>query len=66
MDRKRVPGFLPRWPKGEDFEALYATYKELFPTSEGSIDQVSLMTVWLSLRLPFTMEDITLTSEQEE
>ncbi len=66
LDRKRVPGFLPRWPKGEDFETLYATYKELFPTGEASIDQVSLMTVWLSLRLPYTMEDITLTSEQEE
>lgn len=66
LDRKRFPGFLPRWPKGEDFETLYATYKELFPTGEASIDQVSLMAVWLSLRLPYTMEDLAPTSNLEE
>lgn len=65
LDRKRIPGFIPRWPKGEDFETLFATYKELFPEGAASIDQVSLMAVWLALRLPYTIEDIPPKSDQE-
>jgi len=57
IDRKRLPGFLPRWPKGEDFETLFTSYIELFPSGEASIDQVSLMAVWLALRLPYTIEE---------
>lgn len=53
VDRNRAPGFYPKWPKGEDFETLYNTFVELFPGSEASFDQVSLMAVWLTLRLPF-------------
>jgi hypothetical protein len=56
VSRKHAPGFLPRWPKGEDFDSLFTTYAELFPESENSIDQVSLMTVWLTLRLPYEIE----------
>jgi hypothetical protein len=64
MDRKSIPGFLPRWPKGEDFETLYTTYKELYPSGEASIDQVSLMAVWLALRLPYTIEETPTQSDQ--
>lgn len=52
-DRTRMPGFLPTWLPDQDFEAIYTTYAERFPDGSGSLDEVSLMTVWLSLRLPF-------------
>lgn len=57
VNRKHAPGFLPRWPKGEDFDSLFTTYTELFPESDNSIDQVSLMAVWLALRLPYEIEE---------
>lgn len=62
VNRKHAPGFLPRWPKGEDFEALFTTYTELFPTSDSSIDQVSLMAVWLTLRLPYEIDETALST----
>ncbi|MCL4560243.1 MAG: hypothetical protein M1281_06490 [Chloroflexi bacterium] len=51
-DRTKLPGFLTRWPAGEDFEVLYKAYQEMYPDSHSSSDDVSLMTVWLSGRLP--------------
>ncbi len=57
MDRTRLPGFFIHWPKGEDFEAIYKSYAELFPEVEVSIDKVSLMAVWLSMRLPFQVDE---------
>jgi hypothetical protein len=63
VNRKHIPGFWPRWPKGEDFEALFATYNELFTTSDNSMDKVSLMAVWLTLRLPYEIDDAALVSE---
>ena len=59
-NRIHTPGFFPRWPKGEDFETLYNAFLELYPESNASIDQVSLMAVWLTLRLPYEIEDTTL------
>jgi hypothetical protein len=52
-DRTRLPGFLTTWLPGQEFEAIYSTYSEQFPEGTGSLDEVSLMTVWLSLRLPY-------------
>jgi hypothetical protein len=56
MNRMKLPGFYTQWPKDQDFEALYKTYTELYPAAETSIDKVSLMVVWLSLRLPYHVE----------
>jgi hypothetical protein len=58
IDRTKLPGFYIRWPKGEDYEKLYDHYTKTYPTEEISIDKVSLMVVWLSLRLPYQMEEI--------
>ena len=52
-DRAKLPGFLVYWPKGEDFENLYDTYTKLYPEATASLDEVSLMAVWLSMRLPY-------------
>lgn len=70
IDRTKLPGFYAYWPKGEDFEAIYNTFAELYPDAKASIDQVSLMAVWLSLRLPYHIEETSVsepsTSEEPE
>jgi hypothetical protein len=58
-DRKKLPGFYPIWPTGENFEFLYDTYTNMFPASEYDIDSVSLMVVWLAMRLPYQVESET-------
>jgi hypothetical protein len=55
-DRTKLPGFYTIWPEGENFETLYEAYVELYPESERSIDIVSLMVVWITMRLPYHME----------
>ena len=51
-DRTRLPGFLAQWPEEHDFEVIYDGITESYQDSEYSIDDVSLMAVWLSVRLP--------------
>jgi hypothetical protein len=51
-DRTRLPGFLTQWPEENDYEEIYEGFTEAYPDSEYGIDDVSLMAVWLSLRLP--------------
>lgn len=63
-DRARLPGFLIYWHAGQDFEAIYATFTELFPDASASIDEVSLMAVWLANRLPYHI--VGAESEAEE
>jgi hypothetical protein len=56
-DRTKIPGFLTRWPKGETYEILNQTYAEAYPQSSASEDDVRLMVVWISGRLPFELVD---------
>jgi hypothetical protein len=56
MDRTKLPGFYIHWPKGEDFETLYNTFAKLYPDSDASIDKVSLIVVWLVMRLPLQVD----------
>jgi hypothetical protein len=56
VNRSKLPGFYTHWPRGEDFEVLYNSYLELFPAAESSIDKVSLMVVWLTMRLPYHVD----------
>jgi hypothetical protein len=51
-NRTRLPGFLTQWPEEEDFEVIYAAYTDTYPKGEHGIDDVGLMAVWMSLRLP--------------
>ncbi len=57
-DRTRLPGFLTKWPKGEDFETLYQAYQQTTQSSDVEQNDVSLMIVWLSGRLPYEFYDI--------
>jgi hypothetical protein len=52
-DRTRLPGFIPSWPKEEDFENLTLAFKELFPSTDASDDDINLMAVWVGGRLPY-------------
>lgn len=54
-DRTKIPGFLTRWPKQETYEILNQAYSEKYPGSGASEDEVRLMVVWVSGRLPFDM-----------
>lgn len=56
INRAKLPGFFIHWPKGEDFETLYTNFTTLYPESDASIDKVSLMTVWLTMRLPYKVD----------
>lgn len=57
-DRTKLPGFLVYWPHGETFEVLYQSFTEKYPEAKASLDEASLMAVWLSLRLPVKLVDI--------
>jgi hypothetical protein len=56
-DRAKLPGFLTKWPKGEDFAKLNQAYAEMYPQNPTPSDDVSLMVVWLSGRLPYEMQE---------
>jgi hypothetical protein len=67
-DRTKLPGFLTRWPANEDFDVLNEAFKEKYPGSEITTDDISLMAVWISTRLPLEVEgeDEEDTDETEE
>lgn len=52
-DRTRLPGFFTRWPADENYETILTALQQAYPTEEFKQDDVSLMAVWLSLRLPY-------------
>ncbi len=56
-DRRKIPGFLIRWPKEETYEVLNQAFSEKFPQSSASDNDVRLMVVWISGRLPYDMVD---------
>jgi hypothetical protein len=66
-DRTKLPGFLTRWPAKETFEAVNAAFHEKYPEQQTEDNDISLMTVWLSDRLPYDLiEEEEDSGEQEE
>jgi hypothetical protein len=55
-NRAKLPGFMTTWPKGQDFAALDQAFQEKYPQMEVSNDDISLMVVWVSGRLPYEIE----------
>ena len=55
-DRTQLPGFIMTWPNGESFELLSQAFEETYPGIQVTSDDVSLMIVWLSVRLPYQFE----------
>lgn len=56
-DRTKLPGFLPYWPFEQNFDSLYQAYQTAYPESQVEQNDVSLMVVWLSTRLPYHKGD---------
>jgi hypothetical protein len=56
-DRTKLPGFLTSWPKGENFEEINKAFREKYPDEIYNDDDISLMAVWLSGRLPYQEPD---------
>ncbi|HEY9077510.1 MAG TPA: hypothetical protein VIO61_13340 [Anaerolineaceae bacterium] len=54
-DRAKLPGFLPDWVKGETYDTLEESFRSMFPGENFESDDLRLMVVWLSGRLPFGM-----------
>jgi hypothetical protein len=52
-DRTALPGFLSDWPEGESYDTLDAAFAENYPDNKFSTDDIRLMVVWLSGRLPY-------------
>lgn len=58
-ERSKLPGFLIHWPKGEDFEVLVSAYQSAYPEPAETGDDISLMVVWISNRLPYDLDETT-------
>jgi hypothetical protein len=58
-DRTKFPGFFIKWPKGETFEVLGEALKHDFPEVADEADDIALMIVWVSMRLPYKEEEKT-------
>jgi hypothetical protein len=56
-ERERLPGFLTVWPHGENFDLLNQAFNEMFPDTDASSNDVSLMVVWISGRLPYQFSE---------
>ncbi|NPV76967.1 MAG: hypothetical protein HPY59_11410 [Anaerolineae bacterium] len=56
-DRTRLPGFMVRWPAGDSYETLGQAFSERWPESTFDVNDIRLMIVWLSGRLPYNMDE---------
>jgi hypothetical protein len=54
-DRSQLPGFLPEWPEGQDYDVLGAAFAEMYPDAAVEENDLRLMIVWLAGRLPYDM-----------
>lgn len=52
-DRTRLPGFMTVWPEGDDFESLTKAFHQHYPEDHFEENDISLMIVWQSTRLPY-------------
>lgn len=56
-DRTQLPGFLPSWPEGENYDTISEAFRASYPESEAEDDDMRLMSVWISGRLPYLQEE---------
>lgn len=54
-DRTKLPGFIPSWPEGQDYDVLGKAYSEMYPGENPDENDLRLMIVWLAGRLPYDM-----------
>jgi hypothetical protein len=56
-DRAKLPGFLPEWHPTDHYDVINQAFNELYPDDGSSENEVRLMTVWLSDRLPYDAKE---------
>ena len=56
-DRTKLPGFMVKWHPKDSYEVINKAFVETYPGETSSDNDVRLMTVWLSDRLPFDSND---------
>ena len=56
-DRSKLSGILPTWPEKDDFGSLTDAFVEAHPEYTEQTDDVTLMIVWISNRLPVELKD---------
>jgi hypothetical protein len=64
--REKLPGFLTQWPQEDEFEVLTAAFHEKYPEDEYSDNQISLMCVWVSTRLPYELAEKAILMKETE
>ena len=53
--RTKLPGFLTTWPEHQQFKDIITVFREKFHDAMNSDDEIALMAVWSSMRLPVEM-----------
>jgi hypothetical protein len=56
-DREKLPGFITIWPNNETFEVINLAIQDAYPEFEADTNDISLMAVWLSGRLPYQFSE---------
>ncbi len=55
LDRSKLPGFQIHWPKTDTFEVLINAVRSKNLFEDESDDNISLMAVWMGVRLPYDL-----------
>lgn len=53
VDRSMLPGFFTTWPENYDFDVFLRLFVNKYPEAGNSNDEISLMIVLVSMRLPY-------------
>ena len=56
-DKTVLPGFMVKWHKTDSYDVINQAYKEMYPDDSSSENDVRLMSVWLSGRLPYEIDE---------
>jgi hypothetical protein len=54
-DRTKPPGFMTVWPEGQSYDVLDEAYQTMYPEDTIVLNDLRLMIVWISNRLPYDM-----------
>lgn len=65
-DRSKLPGFMTKWPEAESFELLISEFNAGHTSHTASDNDITLMIVWLSNRLPYEMVSESLFSQDQK
>jgi hypothetical protein len=56
-DRTKLPGFIVKWHPTDTYEVINSAFKEMYGDDTTPENDVRLMTVWLSTRLPYDSDE---------